>query len=514
MNGPFQSPASNAFTRAINDIELQIAILLSLAESNNYLLDTETFRTARDIHAVCQNYRPSIRDMDISNHEADILLNKIGECTRVFASFKLSTPAPISFSDDRSLKLPPLSLPTFSGKQEEWANFKALFQIGVHCTSFSDAQKFQFLRSHLKGHALSLIESFDISDYEKAYQALINRYDNPRATACHHYAKMAGFLPSNTLKETLQSHHATFTSGAAALRTVPGLNLEDFLLFQLAYRGLTPELRSKFERDIPSNKIPSFQQLVEFVNDSERAIDLIHSSSALACSPSASLPVISNKGTSYSRRLPPTKSTHAFTVVEQPRISRQCSVCHEADHRLTKCQRFATLTTSQKYDIVKDLKKCFACLGSHDRRQCTSTKACLCCGESRHNTLLCHLAPGRQPPPSSSRRSPSVLSRSRLPSSNSSDSSGDYPPQTRYYKPYTVTSPPPTTYAESLRRQSPPPLNAQDLQGVQEMPSYIPRGRGRLSSTETKPFTPLTGSSRSRRPPSPSLAVNTSVQTD
>lgn len=59
---------------------------------------------------------------------------------------------------DRHIKLPPINLPQFSGKFEEWFSLKDQFKAIVHNNaSIENTQKMHYLESSLTGQAASVI---------------------------------------------------------------------------------------------------------------------------------------------------------------------------------------------------------------------------------------------------------------------------------------------------------------------------------------------------------------------
>ena len=54
----------------------------------------------------------------------------------------------------RKVQLPKLSLPTFSGLQEDWESFRDLFRSLVHLDAdLSGVQKLQYLKTSVQGEA-------------------------------------------------------------------------------------------------------------------------------------------------------------------------------------------------------------------------------------------------------------------------------------------------------------------------------------------------------------------------
>ncbi|GFQ72984.1 retrovirus-related Pol polyprotein from transposon 17.6 [Trichonephila clavata] len=99
-----------------------------------------------------------------------------------------------------TVKLPKLTLPTFSGNLHDWITFKDLFKASVHNNSnLSNAQKLQYLKSSLKGDAFRIIQSIAISDsnYLTAWELLEDRYSNKRE---HVFAHIRRLMSLNTIQ--------------------------------------------------------------------------------------------------------------------------------------------------------------------------------------------------------------------------------------------------------------------------------------------------------------------------
>ncbi|XP_018377648.1 PREDICTED: uncharacterized protein LOC108770510 [Trachymyrmex cornetzi] len=87
------------------------------------------------------------------------------------------------------VRLPKLSLPSFSGKYDEWFPFRDMFNSVIHLNSaLSNAQKLQYLKSSVIGEASNIICSLELSDanYEVAWSRLRERYDNQRVVMQNH----------------------------------------------------------------------------------------------------------------------------------------------------------------------------------------------------------------------------------------------------------------------------------------------------------------------------------------
>ncbi|XP_062534477.1 uncharacterized protein LOC134203611 [Armigeres subalbatus] len=81
------------------------------------------------------------------------------------------------------VKLPEISLPTFSGKLGDWVMFRDTFRSLIHQNGeLNPMDKFTYLRTSLKGDALMEINTIELSavNYEVAWQVLQERYENKK----------------------------------------------------------------------------------------------------------------------------------------------------------------------------------------------------------------------------------------------------------------------------------------------------------------------------------------------
>lgn len=92
------------------------------------------------------------------------------------------------------MKLPPIALPTFSGKYGECSAFYDTFSSLIHNDKqINKIEKLHYLKSVLNGDAAQVIASLHVSaaNYDIAWDCLKNRYDNKRLIMQNH---MKGFL--------------------------------------------------------------------------------------------------------------------------------------------------------------------------------------------------------------------------------------------------------------------------------------------------------------------------------
>jgi hypothetical protein len=96
------------------------------------------------------------------------------------------------------VKLPTITLPTFSGKVCDWQHFRDTFQaLTVDNTQLSDIQRYHYLISSLQGEAKSLIENLPVTteNFHVAWQLVTDRYSNKKFIAMTHIGQLCQ-LPS------------------------------------------------------------------------------------------------------------------------------------------------------------------------------------------------------------------------------------------------------------------------------------------------------------------------------
>ncbi|GBM81419.1 hypothetical protein AVEN_64046-1 [Araneus ventricosus] len=116
--------------------------------------------------------------------EQESILENIDETyLTVVRKFKTSNCCSSKTEVSDSVKLPKLSLPTFTGNINEWITFKDLFNAAVNNnSSLSDSQRLTYLKLSLKYEAFKIIQSIPVSDsnYKITWNLLEERYSNKR----------------------------------------------------------------------------------------------------------------------------------------------------------------------------------------------------------------------------------------------------------------------------------------------------------------------------------------------
>lgn len=128
----------------------------------------------------------------------------------------------------------------FDGNLIKWRSFRDTFVFLVHENpSIGKLQRFHYLLTCVSGSALTVVRSIPLSasNYDIAWEASIERYDNQRLLATVHLERLFAFRPINT--ESLSSLLAfvnTFQENIAAIKALGVIDLAGFILFFIGSR--------------------------------------------------------------------------------------------------------------------------------------------------------------------------------------------------------------------------------------------------------------------------------------
>lgn len=267
------------------------------------------------------------------------------------------------------VKLPRITIPTFSGSYTEWQSFHDLFIALIHKNkSLEDVQKLHYLKSNLSGEAEALLRQFAITgdNYQEAWTILKSRYSNKRyITNC--VFKIL-FSQRTLAQESAQALKQLLDTECINALKNQGLPVQywDAILVYIIVAKLDTESHKQWEETISADGldvIPSFDKLKSFLETRFRTMEMIESS---------------NKG----RKPLKTKTFHTATVTSQ-----QCAFCDE-EHYIYHCKKFIHLPVDERHEFVQKRGLCFNCLiPNHSVYNCKQTTACRICNRKHHSLL-------------------------------------------------------------------------------------------------------------------------------
>ncbi|XP_077272766.1 uncharacterized protein LOC143903178 [Temnothorax americanus] len=268
--------------------------------------------------------------------------------------------------------LPPINLPTFSGKCEEWESFRDRFTaLIIDNKDLSAFARMHFLSSNLSGRALESIKTIPITadNFKVAWKTLTTRYENKRRLVEVHVAALYN-LPTVSRESSFELNELRDKANRAVaslknLKRSPEEMLSDILVYSVSQK-LDPATRKAWKLkggDDPT--IPTYEDLDRFLTSRARALE-------------ESTPLNISKTN---------RSPKVTSATASPEAPNSCPICN-ASHYLNKCQQFMKKSPSQRLEMVKRFNRCLNYLSSkHAAQSCTSKYACRTCQKKHHSML-------------------------------------------------------------------------------------------------------------------------------
>ncbi|XP_043471057.1 uncharacterized protein LOC122504184 [Leptopilina heterotoma] len=310
--------------------------------------------------------------------KAHDLLNK--ENARPVINDSLTNSRNLNQVPQNHIRLPTIELTTFDGSYDKWLDFFNSFTSMVHNNrDLSDLQKLHYLRSCLKGEAMSIISSLEcsIENYSISWELLQKRFDNKRIIIRTHVDALLEY--PKLIKESAQELRKLLDLVQIHLRALKSLNEPvdswDTLIIHLITLKLDRNTHKEWEESIVGSDMPKMKKFLLFLEQRCQILQIA----------SINLNMHSNNaGNSVPKNKPQnTQKKQALMVAGK---SNLCIICN-AEHRLYKCEMFLKLSIKERVEKLKEAKVCFNCLNSgHINSECKWT-GCRKCGKN-HNTLL------------------------------------------------------------------------------------------------------------------------------
>lgn len=317
-----------------------------------------------DIETYCEEKEEMLETCDEMLANLDTL---ILNCDESKFETKVQKIVQTKASDSVEIKLPVLSLPIFSGAIDEWLTFSDLFQAAVGKNDkLSEAQKLQYLKGALRGDAQKIVQSLSITDsnFKIAWNLLSERYFHKRDILSSLIRKFLNIPPL-----TCESHPQILKlvdSSKEYVRLIESLdvkleNAADIILMFIIQFKLDPVTRGWWERSVTGDKIPSLQELLQFLTNHARS--LINNSQDFK------------------------KNTYKRVSLVASGFQPRCAYC-KGNHLLNKCEAFLNMSVQKRINFVKSKNICLNCLTQfHSKATCRSSNRCLKCKRT-HHTLL------------------------------------------------------------------------------------------------------------------------------
>ncbi|KAK2578328.1 hypothetical protein KPH14_012629 [Odynerus spinipes] len=258
-------------------------------------------------------------------------------------------------SNDRSLeiKLPVLKLPEFEGEYEEWLLFKDAFTTMIHQREgLTPIQKFQYLRSALRGEALIVIGGLETSaeNYENAWELLTNAYENTKLLINTHLNHLLDFpIITKDKPASLKQLVVHIRTHLKALKTLKlPVDKWDELLIHLVKNKMDYNTKNDWEEETNRDKArrKTLEEFLTFLSERCRTFEMIDK----------------GKNRQDISKPPVVKKQERRVVAVASASARECISCSEG-HGVYQCPKFLKLPISERINEIKSKKLCLNCFG-------------------------------------------------------------------------------------------------------------------------------------------------------
>ena len=271
----------------------------------------------------------------------------------------------------QGLRLPTINIPSFEGGYAKWPAFRDLF-CGVF-QNLSAGQKLAHLHDRTRGEAKDIVTRFDIVDanFELAWQALVDRYENKRILVHQQMKKLFG----------IQTIHQESPRGLRGIQSAINDSLAIFnshkvettnwdpILIHFCTTKIPEETLRAWEDSLESHKtLPTWSQMDKYlscrIEKLETVLDLRK-------------PL---------QREQPNHKTQGFHI-QNREDNGGCLKCNQK-HMLWQCQEFRALSNKERNKFVMENRCCLNCLTKgHFVSKCTSKWVCKHCNKKHHSMI-------------------------------------------------------------------------------------------------------------------------------
>ncbi|KAM8701717.1 hypothetical protein ACLKA7_000073 [Drosophila subpalustris] len=273
------------------------------------------------------------------------------------------------------MKLPRISIPTFSGKFIDWPAFKEVFQARVHnCTRLNDLHRFHYLRDSLSEDAARDIQHLTLieSNYQVAWKMLEEFYDNKRVLFQHY---MDVFDQQSSVQhDSSDSLKCFIQTCRSCVHSLDKLGVEKNqqtqVLVYYMLKKLPGNIRVEWEKSLSSTQsLPTFDELCKFLDAQYRLMITSQSGSVEAAS--------KNQRASAKQFSDSNKQKEVKTALSARQAS-VCIVCNKEEHPIRTCKAFNDMSVSERRATASKHRLCFNCLGfNHQSATCGSRRNCV-----------------------------------------------------------------------------------------------------------------------------------------
>ncbi|XP_043865296.1 uncharacterized protein LOC122757404 [Drosophila mojavensis] len=265
------------------------------------------------------------------------------------------------------VQLPKVSIPQFDGCYLKWQQFHDLFTKMIHESTLPTVQKMWYLKSNLSGDAERLVRHLDLteSNYETAWTMLKERFDNKRVLTTTTLHKLLDQPSVTNDASSIKGFHDIIQETLATLRN-GGIEVNNWdpLLLVLLARKLDRTTHVLYEQSFKdTRKLQPIKEFLAFLEQRFLALEAIG-------------------GKQY---VP--KEKQRICASASTEKNKGCQFCDSAEHKIYRCDKFASKSGDARLKWALNQKLCLNCLRPNHMAKSCFLRNCMKCNK-KHNTLL------------------------------------------------------------------------------------------------------------------------------
>ena len=413
-----EEAARTLFEEAINPVKDQATFLIDLRKAWSRVVylseDVTAMETNLENGENCTSFKPLMEtsieklredcvNLSLSDHHS--VTGELKACALKLGTLRLqaaaaaptavpsSLPAAAPFykPDFGGAKLPPITLPTFTGNIMEWSNFWLKFTDVVDSKDhLSTTTKLTYLKQAIKDPAVQVMlnSPTEGSDtYKNLVKMLHQRYERTKKIHRDLVGKMDNLPEAKNTSQDLRRLVDDTTAYMASIKQTGHYSLETFIT-SMIYSRLPYKVKLDWDEHHSEEKVVApFQKLLDFV--SNRAYSLADNQQTPKSEVQDKRP---QKAAEKRNNQPKRANVHVTTA--PPSYKYECPLCVPERHPLYQCPKWLKMTIQQRLDQVKARKLCSNCLApGHTTDVCRSRYRCGECQQQHSSTLHQQTAP-------------------------------------------------------------------------------------------------------------------------
>ena len=286
------------------------------------------------------------------------------------------------------------SLPIFSGRREDWPEFKCVWRTLAEAQFGNRLQLAMELKKCCKGKAAEKVQHIYATSeeaYMSIWQRLSDEYDDPGLAVQSAIGRLLSLKAISDRDYHAIVKFADIAEGVHSqlkeLGQLDAIHMVDVdRLSQLLPAEVNMNWLRKYRELSTDKKLKPFADFVEFLRNERSVVARL---SEWNRKPQRPDKTDSRKAGTHS-----TQSINKFETSKQNNVNKAACIFHpESQHTTDKCRTFLKLSLNQKYRELKDQRRCFGCFERHHRTECKKPP-CKKCGKF-HHSLLCSSHEGK-----------------------------------------------------------------------------------------------------------------------